>query len=76
MQSLELCSLTSTLLDEFKAVASSVRDRVEFRSDGIYRLLEERKVRYGKKRAAPDDKSSTKVTIRKPVTDHEVIDLL
>lgn len=54
MESLELCGLTASLLNEFKDIATTERDRVEFCSNDTYRLLEERKVR-NKKRSAPDN---------------------
>lgn len=42
VEDLVYCKLTRDLLEEFKASASSSRDRVEFRLDGTYELLPER----------------------------------
>lgn len=49
-RSLRYCGLTAVLLKEFEGLSSVVRDRVEFRADGKYRLLDETKARYNKKR--------------------------
>ena len=45
LQNLEICGLTTHLLQEFEKVASPERDRVQVCADGSYVLLEERKVR-------------------------------
>lgn len=49
LQSLQICGLTSHLLKEFKGSASSERDRVEFSSDGRYKLLEQAVSRHKKR---------------------------
>jgi hypothetical protein len=53
-QDLQFCGFTADLLTEFKDVATPQRDRVEFRADQSYRILEENKRRYGVKRQASD----------------------
>jgi hypothetical protein len=53
-QDLQFCGFTADLLTEFKDLASPQRDRIEFRADKTYRLLEENKRRYGVKRQASD----------------------
>ena len=48
VQSLQICGLTSHLLEEFKGSATSERDRVEFCSNGRYKLLEQQMSRHKK----------------------------
>jgi hypothetical protein len=72
VESLEVCCLTAHLLLEFKDIASADRDRIEFCSDGSYKLLEPRKVR--KKRSATDALTSTET--KRPRPDDEVIELM
>jgi MIZ/SP-RING zinc finger len=43
---LQHCALTEKLLQQFKNEASSFRDRVEFFSDGTWKLMPERRKRY------------------------------
>ncbi len=54
-RSLQYCGLTAALLQEFQGQASVVRDRIEFRADGRYRLLEESKTRNNKKRPSAEE---------------------
>ncbi len=49
LQSLQICGLTSHLLEEFKSSATSERDRVEFSSDGRYQLLVQQVSRHKKR---------------------------
>lgn len=66
---LELCGLTEDLIQEFqKDLAPTSRDRIEFCSNGSYRLLEAKKQRYknNKKRSAPDSNPSGPSIRQKP----------
>ena len=49
LQSLQICGLTSHLLKEFQGSATSERGRVEFSSDGRYKLLEQQVSRHKKR---------------------------
>jgi hypothetical protein len=40
LQNLESCALTTRLLEEFETSLSPDRDRIEFTSTGVYKLLE------------------------------------
>jgi len=77
LQSLEYCGLTASLLEEFKDQATVDRDRVEFCASGSYRLLDERKLRYGAdKRPAPDDDDEKPDAKRiKPNPSNDVIEI-
>lgn len=57
---LQLCGFTEGLIHEFrKDLVPTERDRVEFCSNGSYKLLGARKQRYtGRKRPAPDNVES------------------
>ena len=70
---LELCSLTNSLLNQYKDLASAQQDRVEFFSDGTWQLLDEKKKRYGVKRSQTE---STNLELAKIPKVAEVIDLL
>jgi hypothetical protein len=72
LQHLEYCQFTRDLLVEFVQEVSTDRDRVEFCSDGVYRLLEERKLRYGKRKNAMAAAASTATT----TTDFEEADVI
>lgn len=47
-KNLQFCGLYADLLQEFKDTASSQRNCIEFRSDGTYTLLQEKKARFGR----------------------------
>lgn len=49
LQNLQICGLTSYLLKEFKSSATMERDRIEFGSDGRYKLLEQQVSRHKKR---------------------------
>lgn len=49
LQNLQICGLTSYLLKEFESSASMERDRIEFGSDGRYKLLEQQVSRHKKR---------------------------
>jgi hypothetical protein len=48
IQNLEICGLTAHLLKEFDSSATKERDRIEFRADGTYKLLEQQVSRHKK----------------------------
>jgi hypothetical protein len=52
---LEYCPFTASLLKEFEGQATPVRDRIQFFSDGTWKLLAEAKKRYVKKRSANEN---------------------
>lgn len=52
---LEFCTLTSEILGKFKDEATTSRDRVEYRSDNCYVLLDETGGRFNKKRKRLDE---------------------
>ncbi|GKY98427.1 hypothetical protein MPSEU_000800200 [Mayamaea pseudoterrestris] len=54
VEDLQLCKLTRDMLSEFKDIATTSRDRVEFRLDGTYELLPERRIK-SRKKALTDD---------------------
>jgi hypothetical protein len=64
LQSLEICGLTSHLLQEFESSATSDRDRVEFSADGRYKLLEQVSRHNNKKRL-----NSSSITTNDKVVD-------
>ena len=70
---LEHCSLTKSLLNQYKNLASAHQDRVEFFSDGTWQLLDEMKKRHGVKRNQIEPADSRLAMI--PMV-AEVIDLL
>jgi hypothetical protein len=75
LQSLEICGLTTDLLQEFQKVLSSMtHDRVQIKSDGSYMLLAERKVRKRKRPRNGNDPEHVKLA--RTETEHDVIDLL
>jgi hypothetical protein len=77
VDSLEVCGLTSRLLDEFKTEASPERDRIEFRSDGTYSLLPEKTPQYAvRRRSEPDEATSMPDPVAESTIEMgEVIDL-
>lgn len=63
-EDLEICGLTEDLIFEFrKELVPTVRDRIEYSSDKSYRLLENRKKRYGKKPASNSSGTNTSAPV-------------
>ena len=75
LDDLQICGLTSSLLDEFKDVATGSRDRVQFCSDRSYTLLAEQRKRYNK-RPSQQDVEMSDVSLKRRKTEQEIIDLL
>jgi hypothetical protein len=67
------CPLTKSIADQYAPQVNAQRDRVEFFSDGTWKLLEEKKKRYATKQH-PDDKAESRSAKVPKVA--EVIDLL
>jgi hypothetical protein len=77
---LQLCGLTAKMLKELEGQAMPHRDRVQFYANATWKLLDETKKRYNRKRSSED--ADTEQTNGKRAKgdgapkEHEVIDLL
>jgi hypothetical protein len=71
LQNLESCALTTRLLKEFEKSLSADRDRIEFSSNGVYKLLEPKGARSVKLQGHSDVVSS----ISKKQSDMVVVDI-
>lgn len=69
--SLELCELTAHILKEFENAASTEKDRVEYCSDGTYKLLEQR-INQRKRKCGPTTTAASKTTQQIIVIDQEL----
>ena len=75
LQNLQICGLTSHLLKEFKTSTSSERDRIEYSSDGRYKLLEQQVSRHKKRLESTLLSTNTKVSENAmAANDVEIID--
>ena len=74
-QALEYCSYTARMLREFAKEASPRHDRIEVKSDGKYRLLDERAQRHGKRkeRSEPANARAIEAAKRPKISDNEII---
>ncbi len=79
---LQYCPLTASILKEYRKEARPHRDRVQLFANGTWKLLDEAKKRYSKKRPADDDsvngnkKSRTNGVVSKPKSSSpEVIEI-
>jgi hypothetical protein len=70
---LEYCPLTKSIADQYGPQVTAQRDRVEFFSDGTWKLLEEKKKRYAPKQSSDHMSDSRSAKISRIA---EVIDLL
>jgi hypothetical protein len=50
---LEICGLTNQFLSDYRSAVAWNRDSVEFRSDGTYEFLPQRKIRRQRVKVAP-----------------------
>lgn len=82
LRDLQYCPLTASILKEYSKEATPHRDRVQFFANGTWKLLDEAKKRYSKKRQADGDnvngnkKARTNGTVSKPKpSSPEVIEL-
>lgn len=83
LRDLEYCPLTASILQEFESTATPHRDRVQLFANYTWKLLDEAKKRYSKKRSAVSENMNgnkrprTDGVTQRPMTGSpEVIDLL
>ena len=78
VEQLVVCGFTSWLIAKgFKGIASASRDRVEFRSDESFVLLEERKSRGNRKRPAlPDRHNFALPSMKRQREEEAVVEIL
>jgi hypothetical protein len=67
---LQYCPFTASLLKEFEGKATPVRDRIQFCSDGTWKLLSETKKRYAKKLSASENDGND---AKRPRSDGNVV---
>ena len=82
LRELQYCPLTTSILNQYKTEATPHRDRVQFFANGTWKLLDEAKKRYSKKRPSDGDSVNGNKRVRsegaipRPKGSPEVIELL